>query len=165
MYSGTLEASNGGTLYFDGNGGAFYTNTGGTIKALTGSQVILIHNAPITGGTLTTVGTGSIHVINGSISNVTNSGAFIVDNGGVGTMGGTITNSGTMTIASTANATILQITGNTTLDKVEHLDFAEQCRVPVMRGILRTSTTPSRAIRIPEVTSATASASSTRRVG
>src|ERR1700683_1506362 len=81
---GTLEASNGGTLYFDGNGGAFYTNTGGTIKALTGSEVILIHNAPITGGTLTTVGTGSIHVINGSKSNVTNSGPFIVDSGGCG---------------------------------------------------------------------------------
>ncbi len=133
---GTLEASNGGTLYFDGNGSAFYTNTGGTIKALTGSEVILIHNAPITGGTLTTAGTGTIHIINGSITNVTNSGTLLVDSGGVGTMGGTITNSGTMTIGSTANATILQITGNTTLTGGGTVILQNNARLTGTAGIL-----------------------------
>ena len=51
---GTLEASNGGTLYFDG---VTVNNTGANITANAGSTVQFVGNTTIQGGTLTNNGT------------------------------------------------------------------------------------------------------------
>ena len=58
---GTMRASNGGILLLNGFGGGAFANTGGTISALDGSQVQLTDAASITGGVLSTSGTGTIH--------------------------------------------------------------------------------------------------------
>lgn len=104
--SGTLQASNGGTLQIQiGGNPATLDNTSGTIKALTGS-LVLLKQGTISGGTLTTVGTGLVRVQGGGISALTNSGVFQV--GGVSggsaslRMSGTIQNSGTIRLGSSA---------------------------------------------------------------
>jgi len=108
LNTGTMQASNGGTLQFmlGGNPGTL-SNAGGTIKALDGSTVRLSSNAYINGGTLTTAGSGLIHGVNGGLSNLTNSGLFQVGGftgfGSAGIhLGGTITNTGTIRIGSPA---------------------------------------------------------------
>ena len=68
----------------------------------------LTTNVSITGGTLTTAGTGIVHVVvgqTGSLTNLTNQGTFIADDNSTTQLSGTISNSGSMKIKSTGNLT------------------------------------------------------------
>ena len=102
--SATLQASNGGTLQIQVVGSL--DNTGGTIQALANSFVQL-KAGQITGGTLTSVGSGLIQAFGGSLNNLKNSGTIQI--GGVQGIGsasvrltGTLNNSGTIRIGSSA---------------------------------------------------------------
>ena len=112
----TLEATNGGELEFYGSS---WTNTGGTITAAA-SSTVLLYDTTITGGTLTTSGTGSTAGIiqlenNAELVGLTNSGGIQVPNGQTGEISGTITNSGTITLESTSTFTDLYLEANSTL--------------------------------------------------
>ena len=74
---GTMRASNGGILLLNGNGGGAFDNSAGTIEALDGSQVQLANGASITGGILSTSGTGTFLNLNTTtLTNLTNRGRF-----------------------------------------------------------------------------------------
>ena len=115
----TLQASNGGILVVTGSGGGAFTNTGGTIQALTGSQVQLTSTAAITGGTISSTGTGTVIVPGSSsatLNNLTTNAAFTVGNNSTLTLVGTITNNGSILMASAGNFTDLYTNGaNVTL--------------------------------------------------
>ena len=96
----TMEATNGGTLQLLG---ASWTNTGGTISAGTGSSVVL-NGTTITGGTLTTAGTGTMTSVNSTLNGLTNSGNLIIANN-------TNTNSSRRATQS-ANAAIRRMTNS-----------------------------------------------------
>ena len=122
--TGTLRAANGATLFLTGNGGGGFANNGGTIEAQAGSFVRLVDGAIITGGTLTTSGSGIILTPSGgavqngaTLDGVTvSSGSRLVgaDNS-VTTLRNTITNNGTMALASTGLATDFFVSGDITL--------------------------------------------------
>ncbi len=110
--TGILRASNGATLILTGAGGVLYNNAGGTISALDGSIVQLAAGASVTGGTLSTVGTGVIQANSSNNSSIfltdlTNAGALIEINDSDITLAGTITNSGSITTATTTSVTDL----------------------------------------------------------
>jgi hypothetical protein len=117
--TGTLEATNGATLSL--NGGATLTNTGGTIHADAGFIVSLESGVTITGGTLTTSGSGTIQANccfnDGTLDGVTNSGTFQLNNGNIEYLSGTITNNGSfqMNGVPTGGSAILDIKGSVTL--------------------------------------------------
>jgi fibronectin-binding autotransporter adhesin len=101
----TMEASNGGNLEFNGSS---WNNAGGTITAQSGSTVELANTVTITGGTLTSVGTGQIYVATNDTANLTgltNSGTLNVQNNGQIDASGTITNNGTITLQAAGNQT------------------------------------------------------------
>jgi fibronectin-binding autotransporter adhesin len=104
--SNALEATGGGTLELRRP----VNNTTGTIEALNGSTVLL-NGGTISGGTLTTSGTGSFQVTSGTLdgttSVVTNSGAFIVANRNFLTLQGTINNGGVIALDSTGGCLAL----------------------------------------------------------
>jgi hypothetical protein len=114
--SGTLEATGGGTLILS-NG--TWTNTGaGKITAAASSAVDLQSNVSITGGTLSTTGSGVINNVASNdvfLTNVTNTGNYVVQNNGATEISGTLTNTGTITMNASGNVTELYLTGNTTL--------------------------------------------------
>ncbi len=119
----TMEATNGGTMAFNGSS---WTNTGGTISAQNGSAVELYNNASITGGTLTTSGTGQIFVQSGYVaylSGLTNSGAINIENNAQLELTGAITNSGTITSLGNGNTTYLLINGAVTLSGSGTIDL------------------------------------------
>ena len=100
--AGLMEATNGGTLQINGNYGQGFTNTGaGTMQAMDGST-LLIDEASITGGTLSTSGTGLIQIYRGTdasgFTNVTSTGLLFVD--GTVDLTGTFTNRGSVTFGS-----------------------------------------------------------------
>ena len=100
--AGLAEATGGGTLYLDGNNGG--TFSGGTFQALTGSTVNILNGTTVSNATLTTAGSGVINLENGStLNNVTSNGAINVPDNASGTLEGTFTNSGTLTVASAGN--------------------------------------------------------------
>jgi hypothetical protein len=112
--TGTVEASNGGTLQLFGSSvGVPFNNTGGTIQALAGSTVVVDAYA-ISGGMLISTGSGAFTTESGSgnpsLSNLTNNANFTIVNGGSTTIGGTITNQGAMQAKGT-----LFVSGNATL--------------------------------------------------
>jgi fibronectin-binding autotransporter adhesin len=112
----TMEATNGGTMEFSGSN---WTNTGGTISAQNGSAVELANSVSITGGTLTTSGTGQIYVASGDIvylTGLTNSGTINVQNNAQLELAGAMTNSGTINLLGDGNATYLLIDGSVTLN-------------------------------------------------
>ncbi len=113
---GTMEATNGGNLVLSGQYGGTWTNTG-TISAATGSNVYLENGVTVTGGTLSTTGTGWVYGDGATIVGLTNAGQFEVQNGYVTDISGTINNTGTITLASTSTYTQLQIaaSGSATL--------------------------------------------------
>ena len=116
MNQGLMEASNGGILLLTGNGGGGFTNTGATITALNGSIVQLVNGASISGGVLSSVGTGMIVNLNTTtLSSLTLAGTFIANNNTSTTLVGTITNTGTISPLSTGNLTDLSLSGNVTL--------------------------------------------------
>ncbi|MGD0567226.1 MAG: hypothetical protein ABSA78_02380, partial [Candidatus Sulfotelmatobacter sp.] len=119
----TMEASNGGTMLFDGSS---WTNTNGTIEAETGSSVNLEGGVTITGGTLTTSGTGAINVLASNdvfLVGLTNSGTLNVGNNSQLDFTGTMTNNGTVNITSTGNNTYLIINGSVTLNGSGTIDL------------------------------------------
>ncbi|MGA2021128.1 MAG: hypothetical protein ABSH02_11110 [Candidatus Sulfotelmatobacter sp.] len=114
--TGTLEATGGGILTLD-NG--TWTQTGaGKITAGTGSTVNLTSGVSITGGTLSTAGTGVINDAANQtafLTNVTNTGTYVIQNNAITEVNGTLTNTGTITVNAGGNSTQLYLTGNTTL--------------------------------------------------
>ena len=107
----TMQAVGGGLLQLYGGFGGAFDNAGGTIQAVgAGSEVQLISGASVTGGTLHTEGGG---LIRGAVSqsyffnNVTfDVGTQVqADNNSAFGVIGTLTNNGSITIASGANAT------------------------------------------------------------
>jgi fibronectin-binding autotransporter adhesin len=114
--TGTLEATGGGVLLL--SNGTWTQSGAGTISAGNGSAVDLEASVNITGGTLTTSGTGVINGVSGYdvfLTNVTNSGAYVLQNNNATEIAGTITNNGTITLDAAGNNTQLYLTGNTTL--------------------------------------------------
>ena len=118
LNQGTFRARDGGILQLEGNN-AFsgdFTNTGATISALDGSEVRLNSLVSIVGGTLSTEGTGVIrNASSASLTNLTIAGNFIGNDGSGTTLNGTITNTGTISLNSTATKTTLGILGNVSL--------------------------------------------------
>ena len=127
--AGLMRASNGGILLLNGNGGGGFQNNA-TISALTGSEVQLANGATITGGTLTTAGTGLFRTLNtGTLVSLTNAGNFIVSNTTSLTLAGTLTNTGNLTINSTGNFTDLFINGAVTLTGSGFLNLQNAARI------------------------------------
>ena len=97
--TGTLEASGGGTLQISNT----VKNTGGVIAALASSTVDLI--GTVSGGTLTTSGTGVIQAQNGTLDGTTsiptNAGLMNADNFYL-LLQGTVNNTGTITLLGNA---------------------------------------------------------------
>lgn len=93
----TMQASGGGTLQISNT----IKNTGGIIQALAGSTVNLA--GTVSGGTLVTVGTGTIQSQNGTLDGTvnipTNTGTLIVKNFDL-FLQGTVSNKGTISLAS-----------------------------------------------------------------
>lgn len=113
---GILQATNGGVLELNGN----FVNTGGTIEALnaTSASSVVLSNATITGGTLTSTGNGFIqNANNASLSGVTlTTGSNFIEGDNTSTVWqGTITNNGTIAVNSGGNNTNFQISGPVTL--------------------------------------------------
>ena len=116
--TGTIEATN-GTLVLTGISGGNFTNTGGTIKATgSGSVVELVSGVSVTGGTLTTSTGGLLETPGGNtatLSGVTNSGTYSVNDNATTVLSGTITNTGSMQLNSSNSFTEFRISGNATL--------------------------------------------------
>jgi hypothetical protein len=113
--NGLMRASNGGILLLTGNGAGIFTNNN-LVTALNGSEVQLTAGATITGGTWSTAGTGVIRNLNtASLSNLSNTGSFIANNGTTTFISGTINNTGTMLINSAGSFTDLVLNSDTTL--------------------------------------------------
>ena len=96
----TMEASGGATLQISNT----VNNLGGTIEALNASTVVLA--GTVSGGTLSTAGTGSIQSQNGTLDGTvnipTNAGAMTVSGQNSLNLKGTINNSGTIVLSNTA---------------------------------------------------------------
>jgi hypothetical protein len=92
--TGTIRAQSGSTIFLIG--AAPFTNTGGTISALNGSTIWV--QANITGGTITTAGTGNYTLAppgaGAGLISLTNAGTFNVPSGAGLNWTGTITNTG-----------------------------------------------------------------------
>jgi hypothetical protein len=118
--TGTNVVSNAGLLESTGPGGltidGVVSNTG-TIKANAASSVIL-NNADIAGGTLTSLSTGAVRTAGGTVGSlldgvaaaVTNSGTLVVTNNSDLNLQGTLTNTGTLDLNSGGNTTALVVT-------------------------------------------------------
>jgi hypothetical protein len=112
--TGTMQASNGGTLELSGFGSGSFNNVGGLIQALDGSTVVLTNFASVTGGTISTTGTGQVIVgasENGFFTDITNTGNLIGENNSDLGLSGSIVNSGTISVTSTGNATDIELQG------------------------------------------------------
>ena len=115
---GLLRASNTGILVLYGVSGGGFNNTGGTISALNGSEVQFSSGASITGGILSTAGTGVIRNAasqTATLTGVSNTGKYIGSDNSVTNIAGTITNSGSILLESSSNFTDLTVSGNATL--------------------------------------------------
>jgi hypothetical protein len=107
----SLQATNGATLTL--TSGAF-DNSSGVIAAMTGSQV-QINSATITGGQITSAGTGVVSLSFPTLVGVTNTGAIQQLNGNGATINGVIVDNGTWSLTSTGAATDLNCAGGATL--------------------------------------------------
>ena len=115
--TGIMQASNGGILLLNGNGGGGFNNVGGSITALDGSQVQFVNGAVITGGILSSFGSGAIHNVNtATFVSLTNVGTFIGDNGSTTTIVGTLANTGSIILNSMGNFTDFALSGDVTLE-------------------------------------------------
>ena len=113
--NGTLRAANGGTLLLTGSGTGAFGNSGGAIQAQTGSTVRLEAGADVTGGTLSTAGTGQFSVGAATLRTLTTNGAINVENGGALSLDGAITNNGTIALNASSSFTDLSL-GSVTLN-------------------------------------------------
>jgi hypothetical protein len=111
--TGTLEATNGGTLALEG----IITNTAGLIQATgTNSVVSLVNGVNVTDGTLTSSGGGIIQSVNGTLSGTptitTGSTISVPDNSALTlNTGSTITNNGTITVNSAGSPSKISLNG------------------------------------------------------
>ncbi len=117
--TGTMEATNGGTLELQV---ANYANKGGTIQAVGApSMVILGPDTSFSGGTFTTSGGGVIGVtttsgehaatLEGFTDIVTNAGTFEVFDGAALVLDGTINNTGSIVMNGVNSSTLLDVSG------------------------------------------------------
>ena len=104
----SVMRANGGTLVLTGNGGGTFINTNGTISALDSSQVQLVNGAFVSGGILTTTGSGTIVGINAGLADLTNNGSFVINDNNSTGISGTITNNGNIALNSAGNLTDLR---------------------------------------------------------
>ena len=118
--AGLLEATNGGILDLDGSFGATFNNVAaGTMQAQDGS-VLLVRGSGVTGGTLSTSGSGLIQIDRGGqdagFTNVTSTGSLFVD--GTVDLTGTFTNSGSVTFGGNGGngGITINTLGNVTLN-------------------------------------------------
>ena len=114
---GLMEASSGGNLQLENAIANTNGTTNGTIEALTGG-VVTLNAATISGGTITTAGTGVVNAINGSELNgsantVTSAGNLQVPNDNILYMTGTLNNTGTLSLNAGNNGTYLQVNSAT----------------------------------------------------
>jgi len=107
--TGTMRASSGGTLTL--LGGTF-TNTGGIIEALTGSQTN-ISSSTVSGGTLSTSGTGVTNLSSATLDGVTTASGTQVNqaNAQSVTVTGGMVNNGTFELNSTGSVTQMTFQG------------------------------------------------------
>ena len=109
--TGTLEATNRGTLLLVAGSPVTLNNAGATIQALSGSTV-QFEGYILSGGTITTSGSGVFQNINSSYyNNITNNGTFQTMGGNYAILEGTIINNGTFSAPNGG----YQINGNVTL--------------------------------------------------
>ena len=118
---GLMEASSGGTLQLEGAIANTNGTTNGTIEALSGGTVLL-NGATVSGGTVTTAGTGVILAensseLNGSTNAVTNAGNLQVPNSQALYMTGTLNNNGTLSLNATNSNTELLVNSATAILK------------------------------------------------
>ena len=116
-----MEASSGGTLQLEGAIANTNGTTNGTIEALSGGTVLL-NGATVSGGTVTTAGTGVILAensseLNGSTNAVTNAGNLQVPNSQALYMTGTLNNNGTLSLNATNSNTELLVNSATAILK------------------------------------------------
>ena len=106
--SGLLEATAGGTLLIPAT-----VNNSGTILSTGSGSVVNLASGTVNGGTLTTTSGGTMYVGGSTLSGVTISTGTTatVENGTQVTLAGTITNNGTLALASTGANTLMQISG------------------------------------------------------
>jgi len=105
-----MTATNGGTMAFDN---ATVTNgAAGVLAAQTGSTITLLSSS-VTGGTLSTTGTGDFQINGVTLSNLTNNGAITAVYNSVNALSGTIVNNGQISFNNTNQ--ILEIVGAVTL--------------------------------------------------
>ena len=106
LNSALMEATGGATLTIENT----LNNTGGKIEAQNGSTV-LIQNGTISGGTLTTSGTGSFQTLSGMLDGTvhipTNAGLFTVSGRNNLNLKGTINNTGKIALDSTGGCLAL----------------------------------------------------------
>ena len=108
--TGIAQASNGGILALQGN----VFSGAGVFRALAGSRVNIGGSATVSNTTLTTVGTGEVHITDAAtLTNVTNSGTLIADNNSTTSVTGTLTNNGTFNLNSAGNGDDLRFTAAT----------------------------------------------------
>ncbi len=111
--TGLMEAQSGSTLELQAGTAVTYNNTGGTIKALDGSA-ISAGGLTITGGTLTSVGSGVFTTSPGggnpTLNNLTFAGNFMIPSGAAIILEGTVNNKGTIQSAGQ-----IFVNGNATL--------------------------------------------------
>ncbi len=108
---GVLRASSGGTLLLTGSAGGDFTNNN-LIQALDLSSVRFTADASVTGGTLSSTGTGQFVVNvgqNAFFTDITNSGLLIAENNSDLGISGTINNTGAIRLTSIGNQTDLEI--------------------------------------------------------
>ena len=113
---GLLAASNGGVLLLTGNGGGAFNNSGGIIRA-DGGEVQLSSLVAISGGNLESLDGGLIRVLTSDaiLSNLTQAGTVVLDNGADLHLAGTITHSGSITLDTTNVVTQLVLDSDVTL--------------------------------------------------
>jgi hypothetical protein len=119
--TGTLEATNGGTLTLEGNteGAGTFDNTGGGIIHADPSSIVQLYGSAIVkNGTLTTSGSGAVQCAgnNGfcTLDGATNSGTHQVVSGGE-YLANTITNNGSFQVGTISTGVNLDISGNVIL--------------------------------------------------
>ena len=119
--TGTLEATNGGTLTLEGNteGGGTFDNTGGGIIHADPSSIVQLYGSAIVkNGTLTTSGSGAVQCAgnNGfcTLDGATNSGTHQVVSGGE-YLANTVTNNGSFQVGTISTGVNLDISGNVIL--------------------------------------------------
>src|SRR5262249_11487282 len=94
---------------------------GGSIDALGAGSIVLLENADLLGGTLTTSGGGVISAIASTLDGTHNTtvniaGDVVATDGHTLTLAGTINNTGIIAIDASTSATTLSISGTVTLE-------------------------------------------------